>query len=110
MSLRISFCGVDPTPSDHVSVHIHLMQGDFDSSLKWPFTGRMVFTVFDQSESEPHHLSKTLVCRPGLNAFIRPQSPRNPEGYGFTEMIPHVTLWTRGFVKNNTLVFRVETG
>ena len=78
------------------------MQGDFDSELKWPFTGRMVFTLFDQNEEEPHHI--TLAWRPGL----KPNFKRHLFEYGYTAMIPHPTLKTRGYVKNNTMVVKVE--
>ena len=108
MCLRVNLYGVDSGASTHVSTFIHLMQGDFDSLVDWPFPGRIVLTVIDQSEAEQHHVSETLISRPGLQAFLRPRTPRNHKGYGYVEMISHPTLRTRGYVKNNTMVIQVE--
>ena len=39
----------------HVSVFAHLMKGDNDDYLTWPFTGTVTFELLDQLESKNHH-------------------------------------------------------
>ena len=108
MCLRVNLYGVDSGAGTHVSMFIHLMQGDFDSLVEWPFRGRIVLTVIDQSEAEQHHISETLIPGPGLQAFLRPHTLRNRQGYGYVDMVSHQTLWTRGYIKNNTMLVQVE--
>eukprot|EP00794_Sanderia_malayensis_P018046 gene18046-19855_t len=107
MCLRVNLYGVDSGSSTHVSMFVHLMQGDFDSILSWPFPGKIILTAVDQSEDEQFHVRETLVSRPGLQAFLRPKTPRNHKGYGYVEMISHTVLRTREYIKNNTMIVHV---
>lgn len=108
MCLRVNLFGVDSGASTHVSMFVHLMQGDFDSILPWPFPGKIILTAVDQSENEQIHVSETLVSRPGLQAFLRPRAPRNHKGYGYVEMIAHTILRTREYIKNNSMIVHVR--
>ena len=108
MCPRVNLYGVDSGASTHVSMFLHLMQRNFSSLVDWPFPERIVLTVIDQSEAEQHRVSEMLISRPGLQAFLRPRTPRKHKGYGYVEMISHPALRTRGYVKNNTMMIEVE--
>ena len=108
MCLRINLNGVDSGASTHVSMFIHLMQGEFDSILQWPFPGKIKLMAVDQSEDEQVHVTETLLSRPGLQAFIRPRTPRNHKGYGYVEMISHIVLHSREYIKNNSMIVHVS--
>ena len=103
MCLRVNLNGVDSGASSHISMFIHVMQGKFDNFLPWPFPGKITLTAVDQSESDPLHVTKTLVARPELQAFLRPKTAQNHKGYGYVEMISHAVLRTREYLKNNSL-------
>ncbi len=108
MCLRVNLHGVDSGASTHVSMFVHLMQGDFDPILAWPFPGKIILTAIDQSENDQLNVTETLVSRPGLQAFLRPKTPRNHKGYGYVEMIAHNILRTREYIKNNTMIVHVR--
>ncbi|XP_065070864.1 TNF receptor-associated factor 6-like isoform X2 [Rhopilema esculentum] len=108
MCLRINLNGVDSGASTHVSMFIHLMQGEFDSILQWPFPGQIKLMAVDQSEEEQVHVTETLLSRPNLQAFIRPRTPRNHKGYGYVEMISHIVLHSREYIKNNSMIVHVS--
>ena len=108
MCLRVNLNGVDSGASTHVSMFVHLMQGDFDSILPWPFPGKITLAAVDQTEAEQFHVTETLVSRPGLQAFLRPKTPRNHKGYGYVEMISHTVLRTREYIKNNAMIVHVS--
>lgn len=109
MCLRVNLNGIDSGSHTHVSMFVHLMQGEFDSIVEWPFPYGLTFTIMDQdSRGEPQHVKETLYARPSLQAFVRPTTPRNHKGYGYVEMVPHNTLRTNGYLKNNTMVVKVE--
>jgi len=107
MCLRVNLNGVDSGASTHISMFIHLMQGEFDNFLPWPFPGKITLMAVDQSENDPLHVTETLVARPGLQAFLRPKTARNHKGYGYVEMISHAVLRTREYLKNNSLIVYV---
>ena len=39
----------------HVSVFIHVMQGEYDSQLKWPFRGVVTIQLLNQLDNKDHH-------------------------------------------------------
>ena len=39
----------------HVSVFVHLMRGDFDGQLKWPFRGTVTIQLLNQLDGKDHH-------------------------------------------------------
>ncbi|XP_065647117.1 TNF receptor-associated factor 6 isoform X5 [Hydra vulgaris] len=108
MCLRINLNGIDSGAGTHVSMFVHMMQGEFDSLIEWPFPGSVIFTILDQDTRDPQHVCETLTARPTLQAFLRPKINRNHKGYGYIELIRHTTLRTRGYISNDTLLVRVD--
>ena len=110
MCLRVNLNGIDSGANSHVSMFVHLMQGEFDSIVDWPFPGSITLTIMDQdADGEPQHVKETLTARPTLQAFLRPKTNRNHKGYGYVEMMPHTTLRGHGgYIKDDTLVVRVD--
>jgi len=94
---------------EHLGVFLHLMQGENDESQVWPFVGQVTLTLFNQKEGLiREHLSETMDTMPGLAAFERPTSDRNPRGFGFQEFIRVNGLYTGGFIHNDTLLVKVK--
>ena len=108
MCLRVNLNGIDSGCGSHVSMFVHLMQGDFDSFIDWPFPHSIELTIMDQNSKDPQHVKNSLHARPTLQAFLRPKTPRNQKGYGYVEMIPHQTLWQKGYLQNDTMIVRVD--
>ena len=52
MCLNVDANGYGDGKDTHVSVFIYLMQGDFDSNLKWPFQGDIIVQLLDQTGQE----------------------------------------------------------
>ena len=63
MCLNIDANGYGDGKNSHVSVFAYLMQGEFDSELKWPFQGYIVVQLLDQegedNREEKIHFTKT---------------------------------------------------
>ena len=110
LSLRINLNGVDSGVGKHVALFVHMMQGDYDSILEWPFTGRIALSILDQSDGAEyrHHISDTLVAKPNLSAFQRPTAPRNYKGYGYVEFAPIEAIREPQYVRNNTMLVRIQ--
>ena len=102
--------GVDSGVGKHVALFVHMMQGDYDFILRWPFTGRIALSILDQSDAAEYryHISKTLVTKPNLLAFQRPTAPRNYLGYGYVEFAPIEAIREPQYVRNNTMLVRIQ--
>ena len=94
--MRINLNGVDSGVGKHVALFVHMMQGDYDSILEWPFA------------EYRHHISETLVAKPNLLAFQRPTAPRNYKGYGYVEFAPIESIREPQYVRNNTMLVRIQ--
>ena len=70
----------------HVSVYASFLKGRYDAELKWPFVGRITFTLLNQLEDKNHHQ---------MIANIINENNVQPEGtaWGFSEFIPHSELY-----------------
>ena len=77
MTLRVHSVGT------HVSVSAVILNGKYDSMLKWPFTGNITFTLLNQLEDKSH-LAKTLTFDATHDA--------RAESWGFFCIIPHSKL------------------
>ena len=109
LCMRINLNGVDGGVGKHVALFVHMMQGDYDNVLEWPFTGRIALSILDQSDAEfRHHISEHFVAKPNLLAFQRPTSLRNYKGYGYVEFAPIEHIRDPQYVKNNTMLVRIQ--
>ena len=101
----------------HVSVYIHLMRGDSDDTLKWPFTGTIEVSLLNQLENGQHYtrgqaFSPELeISESACGRVVRGQ--RAGIGWGECQFISHQDLGYDGvkntqFLKNDTLFLRVD--
>ena len=74
----------------HVSVYAHLMKGEYDDSLVWPFTGFVNIGILNQLENENHRAFKIRFVKDN-NSSQRVKDGERGLGYGF-DLIPHTEL------------------
>lgn len=110
MCIRVNMNGVDAARGTHLSVFVHFMQGEFDEILEWPFSGRIILTIIDQNPicELRHHMSETLLSKPNLAAFQRPNQSRNHKGFGYMEFMPLSVIDGSMYVRNDTLIIKVN--
>ena len=110
MCMRVNLNGVDSGLGRHVSLFVHMMQGEWDGILEWPFTGLITLSILDQSENGEFrcHISETLVAKPNLVAFQRPTVPMNRTGYGYVDFCQIEQLREPQYVRNNIMLVRVQ--
>ena len=55
--LRVNANGHGDGEGSHISVFVHLMRGEFDDHLKWPFRGDITIQLLNQLEDkkQQHH-------------------------------------------------------
>lgn len=92
----------------NVSLFIHLMQGEYDGVLNWPFIGKIVLSILDQKDRSETgaDITETMLTKPGLTAFRRPVTERNPKGFGYTEFVSVDTLLAGPYLKDDQLIIK----
>ena len=107
--MRINLNGVDSSVGKQVALFVHMMQGDYDSILEWPFRGRIKLSILDQTDGAEnrHHITK-IVITPNNLSFQRPITSRNPVGYGYEEFAPIEAIRELQYVRNNTMLVKIQ--
>ena len=114
MCLRVDANGIGPFQGTYVSVFVCLMQGENDSSLIWPFRGRVTVQLLNQIRDGDH-------CR-GLVEFesdacdecnSRVTCVVSGTGRGWPQFVPQSTLGFNSktnsqYVKEDSLYFRMS--
>ena len=108
--MRINLNGVDDGVGKHIALFVHLMQGDHDDFLEWPFAKKFRLSIMDQSDDEEprHDISKTLLVDPQLHAFQRPMAPYNYRGFGYQEFAAIEMIHKPQYTKNNAFLVKFE--
>ena len=60
MCISVKANGSDIGKGTHVAVYLHMMAGEYDDNLKWPFRGEVAVQLLNQKGNENHH-EKALV-------------------------------------------------
>ena len=69
---------------EHLGIFLHLMKGENDDCLVWPWVGSITFTIFNQGEGMlREHFTESMDSMPGLAAFDQPDEEWNKRGFGF---------------------------
>lgn len=103
------FCvrlNLSPGNGQYLSLLVHLMKGEHDAALDWPFTGIISLVAVNQTGGR--HLAETMEARSELAAFQRPARDINPRGFGYSEFIPVHDLSYQGFLKDDALIIRIH--
>ena len=114
MCLSITANGEGDGQGSHVSCYIHLMSGEYDDILEWPFQGVVTMELLNQLEDK-NHKKNTLKfdeSKP-LEPRQRVLGEKYGQGWGYHKFISHSELsfnssLNRQYLKDDTLYFRVS--
>ena len=106
MGLNVCANGVGDGKGTHVTVGVHLMRGEFDDLLKWPFRGDV--TIQLKKNDLPHYqLILPLKDNTPNRCVCKPTKERN-DSCGYPQYISHADLYAGGYLKDDKLVFCVS--
>jgi len=111
MCIRVKAAGHGSGKGTHISVFIHLMCGEYDEFLRWPFRGEVTFQLLNQRK-DGWHVQKSVQMIDS-KACIRVVDRRvNVLGFGFECFMVNTKLGYNRitgteYLKNDTLKFRV---
>ena len=105
MYMRVNANGDDEGKNTHVLVFVHIVKGDYDDQLKWPFIGTITITLFNRLEDKNHYV-RTM-------NLTQERDLRVGWGRGYNKFIAHSELDydpvnNTQYLKDDTLHFKVS--
>ena len=105
MTIRVDTNGDSDGKGTHVSVFAPILEGKYDTELRWPFLGKVTFTLLNQLEDN-NHQTRNLHFDFARNAGVG-------SIWGFQKFISHSELTYNLFkntqyLKDDTLYFKVS--
>ena len=96
----------------HFGLFVGMMQGEYDTILGWPFGGRIVLTIKDQSTDVNgfrNDISGTFMAKRNVGAFQRPTAA-GPYStlYGYAEFAPTALVCSPQYLKDDTVMIQIE--
>ena len=88
-----------------MSVFVAIVKGEYDAELKWPFTGKVQYTLLNQVKDDEHHtVTQTFDITAGAHVGVY---------WGLRNFIPHTKLaldsvLNMQYLKDDTMYFRVS--
>ena len=113
MCISMDANGVGEGKGTHVSVGAHLMKGENDDLLTWPFTGMITVELLNQLEDKNHY-SMTMTFPPNEEAGRQVVYEERPsKGWGMQKYIPHSALGYNAakncrYLRNDCLYLRIS--
>ena len=104
--------GVNGGDERHIGLFVGITQGEYDTILEWPFCGRIVLTIKDQStdvNAFRHDISGTFMAKRNLGAFQKPTATgRYSNLYGYAEFAPTALVCSPQYLKDDTVMIKIE--
>ena len=82
--------GYSSGKNTHISAYIHLMAGEYDDQLKWPFVGKFDLELLNWRENKRHH--ELTVSIGAEQEFVKVLEGIFGTSWGFSSFISHSSL------------------
>ena len=107
MCLNVFAKGYGKGEDSHISVYLHLMRGEFDAMLKWPFHGKIIIKLLKRGDIA--HYTKKIVFGQSDEYIAATQQvvekERNKIGCGLERFISHDDI--QKYEKDGSLQFEI---
>lgn len=105
MAVRVDTNGNGTAQGTHMSVFVRMLEGDYDSMLRWPFTGKVTVTLLNQLEDKNHFQFSILVLDRN-NCRVGGVDAGTPNFFPLSNLRLNPGKNTQ-YLKDDTLYFRV---
>ena len=106
MCVRVDANGHGQGKHTHTSIYIHLMKGEFDDQLKWPFRGEVTVKLVNQKQDRGHH-DGTVSCTDDTPGSRVTEGERSKDGWGASNFITYADLQAK-YLMNDCLRMRIK--
>ena len=104
--------GINGGDGCHIGLFVGMMQGEYDTILEWPFCGRIVLTIKDQSTDVNglrQDISGTFMAKRNLLAFQKPTATgRYSILYGYAEFAPTDLVCSPQYLQDDIVMIKIE--
>jgi len=98
----------------NLSLFIHMMRGDYDDTLIWPFSGHITLSLIHPTDPEQTICLK-MQSSAKFEAFRRcsfgnsgNEVPSlNPKAFGYNQFVAIDEVLQNGFIKNDLIVIKI---
>ena len=108
MCLSVNANGYGNGKGTHMSLYVHLMKGDYDDHLKWPFNGDITIEL---KKKDPPHLQQVISLAdnvPDEHVYVRRPTTTRNWGWGKHKCTSHSELYDGGCIQDNKLLLCVS--
>ena len=104
MVVRVDTNGSGSAQGTHLSVFVRMLEGNHDSILKWPFTGKVTITLLNQLEDKNHY-KFSIIVQDVNNSRVGSSDVGMPKFFPLSNLRLNTAKKTQ-YLKDNTLYFR----
>ena len=110
MCIRVVTNGRGSGAGSHVSVYVHLMRGEYDSRILWPFRGDITIQLVNHNSNINHH-EWTVYFGDAADGRRVTSREKADYGRGCNQFISHTTVEsstvTSRYIVDDCLTFRI---
>ncbi|XP_078342918.1 uncharacterized protein LOC144628649 [Oculina patagonica] len=108
LGIRLYLNGVGDGSGRYVSLFVHMMKGEYDDFLHWPYTGTVTLSIMDRSDARHNDISQIVQATPNSSAFQRPREAICRKGCGFVKFALIEKVFGPQYVKDDKLFLKIE--
>lgn len=97
--------------TQNLSLFIHMMRGDYDDTLIWPFAGHITLSLIHPTDPS-QNISLDMESSAEFEAFRRysfenNSQDTNPRAFGYSNFVSIQEIFDNGFINNDTIVIKI---
>ena len=113
MRLRVYANGHKDGAGTHVSVYVQIIQGEYDDTLRWPYTGAVTYEIINWKDDSNQVKRRVDFSTEGAIADgcgKKPTGKKNNKGRGYSQFLSHNELYGSKiqYIINDILYIRVS--
>ena len=100
----------DYDDTGEVGCFIHIMKGEFDYKLKWPFLYRFKFILLNLNRNENDYIFSKKITKKDLQKFpvcFQRPTERNNQGFGMVSFISNTEMLTGRYCKEDSISLHI---
>ena len=114
MRLLVDAKGYGDGAGTHVSVFVQIIQGEYDDTLRWPYTGSVTYEIINWKDDRNHITKIVDFSEEGTIADgcgNKPTGKKNNNSWGYFKVLSHNELYGSNsqYVNNDILCIRVSS-
>ena len=110
MRLQVIANGYGDGAGTHVSVYVQIIQGEYDDTLTWPYTGTVTYEIINWKDDSNHVKMTDYFSKASARCRNKPTGKNSNNGWGRHKALSHNELYGSNsqYINNDILYIRVS--